>query len=180
MDPRIQNHAHTIVDHSVDVQPGDEVLINAPVEAEDLVVAITELVAERETSNRNGECGDSHRHAINTCSTNYLEMAHCRNCGAKLSEGADVCPDCGTVQPTADEGRNERVVAGVLALFLGWAGVHKFYQGNTKMGVMYALIFWTAAPLIVSVVEGIIMLTTTDEAYEQKYADGSIMGHYSG
>ncbi|MCU4753173.1 aminopeptidase [Halobacteria archaeon AArc-curdl1] len=47
MDPRIREHAEIIVDHSVDVQQGDTVRINAPPVAEDLVVALHELLGER-------------------------------------------------------------------------------------------------------------------------------------
>ncbi len=47
MDPRIREHARIIVDHSVDVQPGDEVLIRGGNLSEDLVVALHELIGER-------------------------------------------------------------------------------------------------------------------------------------
>jgi aminopeptidase len=40
MDPRIRAHAETIVDHSLDIEAGDDVLISAPPAAEDLVVAL--------------------------------------------------------------------------------------------------------------------------------------------
>ena len=42
MDPRVRAHANTIVDHSVEVQPDDEVIIRGHPVAEDLVVAIAE------------------------------------------------------------------------------------------------------------------------------------------
>ncbi len=47
MDPRIREHAAIIVDHSVDLQAGDTVLISAPPVAEDLVVALYEAVGDR-------------------------------------------------------------------------------------------------------------------------------------
>jgi aminopeptidase len=47
MDPRVRDHAETIVDHSVDVQDDDEVILRAPAMAEDLAVAIAELCGER-------------------------------------------------------------------------------------------------------------------------------------
>jgi len=46
MDPRIEEHAEIIVEHSTDVQPGDEVLVRAPPAAEDLVVALYEKLGE--------------------------------------------------------------------------------------------------------------------------------------
>ena len=47
MDPRIREHAEIIADHSVDLQAGDNVIIGAPPAAEDLVVALHEVVGER-------------------------------------------------------------------------------------------------------------------------------------
>ncbi|WP_436926937.1 aminopeptidase [Halosimplex amylolyticum] len=47
MDPRVEDHADVIVDHSVGIEAGDEVLISAPPEAEDLVVALEERIGER-------------------------------------------------------------------------------------------------------------------------------------
>ena len=47
MDPRVREHAEIIVDHSVDVQADDEVILRADPVAEDLVIAIAELLGER-------------------------------------------------------------------------------------------------------------------------------------
>ncbi len=46
MDPRIREHAATIVNHSVDLRSGDNVVIDAHHVAEDLVVALHEVVGE--------------------------------------------------------------------------------------------------------------------------------------
>ncbi len=47
MDPRIREHAEVIVDHSTDIEKGDNVLIKLPAEAEDLAVALFELIGDR-------------------------------------------------------------------------------------------------------------------------------------
>ncbi|MUV86326.1 aminopeptidase [Natronomonas sp. CBA1123] len=47
MDSRIREHAEIIVDHSTDVQAGDNVVISAPSVAEDLAVALHEVVGDR-------------------------------------------------------------------------------------------------------------------------------------
>ncbi len=47
MDPRIREHAEIIVDHSTDVQAGDNVVISTPSAAEDLAVALHEVVGDR-------------------------------------------------------------------------------------------------------------------------------------
>lgn len=59
--------------------------------------------------------------------------------------------------------------AGILALILGGFGVHKFYLGKTGMGILYAVFCWTFIPALVAFIEGIILLTMSDEAFNQKY-----------
>ncbi|ELY91079.1 peptidase M29 aminopeptidase II [Natrialba hulunbeirensis JCM 10989] len=60
MDPRIRNHAEIIANHSVDLQEGDNVVIDAHPVAEDLVVALHEIIGEKganpvTTSQRTGK-----------------------------------------------------------------------------------------------------------------------------
>jgi aminopeptidase len=47
MDPRIREHAQVIVDHSTDIGAGDDVVVKLPPEAEDLAVALHELIGDR-------------------------------------------------------------------------------------------------------------------------------------
>jgi len=47
MDPRIEKHAKVIVEHSVEIKEGDNVVVSAPFVAEDLVVALYDLLGER-------------------------------------------------------------------------------------------------------------------------------------
>lgn len=49
---------------------------------------------------------------------------------------------------------NNLYVAAILAFVLGWVGVHKFYLGNMKSGIIYLLFFWTLIPFFISIVEG--------------------------
>ena len=47
MDPRVREHAEIIVDHSVDLGTGDDLVVQLPPEAEDLAVALHELAGDR-------------------------------------------------------------------------------------------------------------------------------------
>jgi aminopeptidase len=47
MDPRIREHAEIVADHSTDLQAGDNVVIVAPPEADDLVTALHEVIGDR-------------------------------------------------------------------------------------------------------------------------------------
>jgi len=45
----------------------------------------------------------------------------------------------------------------LLSLFLGVFGGHKFYLGQTKQGVLYALFFWTLVPFFLGLLETALM-----------------------
>lgn len=62
-----------------------------------------------------------------------------------------------------------RILAGVLAIFLGGLGVHKFYTGHILLGIIYLLFCWTYIPEIIGVIEGIIYLVSSDEKFNAKY-----------
>jgi len=47
MDPRVRKHAETIVEHSTDIEAGDDVIVYLPGDAEDLAVALHELLGEK-------------------------------------------------------------------------------------------------------------------------------------
>jgi aminopeptidase len=47
MDPRVEEHARILVEHSADIGPGDEVLVSVPPVAEDLLVALNEQIAAK-------------------------------------------------------------------------------------------------------------------------------------
>ncbi|MFB6075375.1 MAG: aminopeptidase [Haloarculaceae archaeon] len=50
MDPRIREHAEIVADHSTDIQAGDDVVVVAPPVAEDLVVALHEVIGDRDAN----------------------------------------------------------------------------------------------------------------------------------
>ena len=62
-----------------------------------------------------------------------------------------------------------RTTAAILAFFFGWIGVHRFYLGQTGMGFVYLLFFWTGIPAIVALVDMIVFLTTSEERFDAKY-----------
>lgn len=67
---------------------------------------------------------------------------------------------------------NKKVVAGILAILLGWLGVHKFILGYTKEGllmILFSLISCGVASSLIGLIEGIVYLTKTDEEFYQIY-----------
>ena len=60
----------------------------------------------------------------------------------------------------------DKLVAGLLGIFLGGIGVHKFYLGKVGLGIVYILFCWTGIPAIVGLIEGIIYLCSDDRSFE--------------
>lgn len=52
----------------------------------------------------------------------------------------------------------------ILAFFLGWIGIHKFYAGKTGAGIASLLLCWTIIPAIVAFIDFIIGLTKKSDA----------------
>ena len=79
-------------------------------------------------------------------------------------------------------GDNKKVLAGVLGIVVGWAGVHKFILGYNKEGgimlassiVLYFLTcgIGTLVVGIIGLIEGIIYLTKSDEEFYNTYQAG--------
>ena len=119
----------------------------------------------------------------------------CSQCGAALEGDSKFCKYCGTNNGINEETNNQsqyqepvysrptmqsaetvgtkvpvksKVTAGILAILLGGLGIHKFYLGKIFQGILYILFCWTYIPAIIGVIEGIIYLTKSDEAWAEK------------
>jgi TM2 domain-containing membrane protein YozV len=76
-------------------------------------------------------------------------------------------------QPIA--GADKKISAGLLAIFLGALGVHKFYLGYTTAGIIMLVVSLFSCGTIMGVIgliEGIIYLTRTDEQFVATYVNG--------
>jgi TM2 domain-containing membrane protein YozV len=98
---------------------------------------------------------------------------------AEGNQARGVYPAVGT---GAVAGSKNKVAAGLLAIFLGWLGIHKFYLGFVGPGLVYLLIntigfaiTWLLLFIpnlilgVMAFVEGIIYLVKSDEEFEQLY-----------
>ncbi len=94
----------------------------------------------------------------------------CENCGKDLPENADVCLNCGVATDKASDGTlpadKDKTVAGILALFLGALGIHNFYLGETKKGVLKLVLSIT---FIGSFVSAILALVDAIKLFTGKY-----------
>ncbi|WP_076003521.1 TM2 domain-containing protein [Dehalogenimonas formicexedens] len=114
-------------------------------------------------------------------------MPFCARCGTEISETAKFCKKCGTMvanpiteqsqpptqlaqnievnrnPPTTQFSPKSKIAAGLLGIFLGGLGIHRFYLGYTGFGI--AQIAVTVVTLgiggIWGFIEGILILTGT-------------------
>ncbi len=101
---------------------------------------------------------------------------YCTRCGAALPAGAVFCAACGApvgqpqvvnhyyVNQTYYPGvRKDKWVAFLLCFFLGFWGVHKFYEGKVGLGILYIFTFGLFS--IGWLVDWIVILTKPDPYY---------------
>jgi TM2 domain-containing membrane protein YozV len=93
----------------------------------------------------------------------------CVKCGVALKHSAGVGDS---------DGKKDKTVAALLAIFLGALGIHEFYLGNNTSAIIRLVITlltcgWGGAILgIISLIEGIIYLTKSDEEFQTIYVKG--------
>jgi len=70
-----------------------------------------------------------------------------------------------------------RGIAGLLAILMGWCGLHYFYIGKTSAGVLFLLIailscgVLATVTTIVSIIQGVLFFTSTQEEFEYKWVN---------
>ena len=99
----------------------------------------------------------------------------CKDCGERINAKAEICPKCGVRQEehAIQSGGKSKIAAGLFGIFLGGLGIHKFYLGQIGWGIVYLIFFWTFIPALVGLIEGIIYLAMSDEAFAAKYGKGN-------
>jgi TM2 domain-containing membrane protein YozV len=86
-------------------------------------------------------------------------------CGEAIKVKAEICPKCGVrqaVTPILATSSRTKTVAGLLALFLGGIGIHKFYLGKGFQGFVYLIFCWPIIPAVVGFIEGLNYLLMSD------------------
>ena len=69
----------------------------------------------------------------------------------------------------APQPEKNRITAGLLALFLGNLGIHKFYLGQSSAGILYLLFSWTFIPGIIALIEGIQYISMSEMDFQRRF-----------
>lgn len=116
----------------------------------------------------------------------------CPFCNELVAEKAKKCKHCGEVidvvlrEATRRRGTGKsKVVAALLAMFLGTWGFHKFYLNETGQGMIYLVLnvafllggcvtftlTWLLIPILslIAFIEGVTYLCTSDERFSEQY-----------
>lgn len=78
----------------------------------------------------------------------------------------------------SEEVKSKKLIAGILGILLGALGIHKFYLGYTKEGLIMLLVTLLTGgclceiPLIIGLIEGIMYLMKSDDDFEATYITG--------
>lgn len=95
----------------------------------------------------------------------------CQNCAAATDPAAEICKSCGHRLATAASAgeQKSKLAAGLLGIFLGGLGIHRFYLGYTAIGLAQLAVtiiigiltcgVGTLAGHIWGFIEGILILT---------------------
>lgn len=70
-------------------------------------------------------------------------------------------------------GAEKKIVAGILGILLGGLGIHKFYLGYTKEGIIQIVLgLMCGIGALIGLIEGIIYLTKSDDDFVSTYIQG--------
>ncbi len=65
--------------------------------------------------------------------------------------------------------QKSRIVAALLAFFLGGLGINWFYLNRNVIGLLSLLFCWTFIPVIISFIHMFVLLVAGDDNFNKKY-----------
>lgn len=71
--------------------------------------------------------------------------------------------------PERSKSLRNKTAAGLLALFAGWAGIHRFYLGQTGLGILYFFLMFVGASFVLGIIDAIVFLTMSEADFNRKY-----------
>ena len=131
------------------------------------------------------ECGkkvNENAVACTSCGVNPKRASNfCGACGVKTKANQVVCVKCGVSLGSYSGGTGEKnkMIAFLLALFLGVWGIHKFYLGYNNQGIImlvcgtigWFLLIPPVVMAIIALIEAIMYISKSDDEFQKVYVD---------
>jgi TM2 domain-containing membrane protein YozV/RNA polymerase subunit RPABC4/transcription elongation factor Spt4 len=89
---------------------------------------------------------------------------YCQHCAAETDPSAEVCLKCGIkLAKPQPRGKKSKLAAGLLGIFLGYMGFHRFYLGYVGIGIAQIVVTLLTFGIggLWGFIEGILILTGT-------------------
>ncbi|WP_430827188.1 TM2 domain-containing protein [Chryseobacterium indologenes] len=71
--------------------------------------------------------------------------------------------------PVIIKSKKDKNTATILAFFLGGIDIHRFYLGQTVMGIAYILFCWTFIPACIAFIDFFVFIFTSQDKFDLKY-----------
>jgi TM2 domain-containing membrane protein YozV len=74
----------------------------------------------------------------------------------------------------------DKTTAALLALFLGWLGIHRFYLRQPGLGILYFFLFFVGfISIVLGIIDAIVLLAMEQEEFDRRYnEEGKGSGQY--
>ena len=71
-----------------------------------------------------------------------------------------------------------KTTAGLFALFLGWAGIHRFYLGQVGLGILYFFLMFFGVSFILGLIDAVVFFGMSEEDFNRKYNTPEKLAQY--
>lgn len=62
-----------------------------------------------------------------------------------------------------------KTTAALFALFLGWAGIHRFYLGQVGLGILYFFMMFFGVSFVLGLIDAIVFFSMDEQEFNRKY-----------
>jgi TM2 domain-containing membrane protein YozV len=68
-----------------------------------------------------------------------------------------------------ERSRRSKTAAALFALFLGWAGIHRFYLGQVGLGILYFCLMFFGISFVLGIIDAVVFFGMDEQTFDRKY-----------